>query len=55
MSEKFTNKQLAHIKELERLAWNAALDAAEEAIQADDRAYYKDSIYACRSLHKRVP
>lgn len=50
MSEKFTNKQSARIAELERLSWNAALEAAKLEIMKGP--YYKDSLYACDSVYK---
>ena len=50
MSEKFTNKQKARILELERLSWNAALEAAKLEIMKGP--HYKDCLSACDRLWK---
>jgi hypothetical protein len=48
---KMTNKMLVKVAEAERLAWNAALDAAVEAVVASE-FYYKQSLSVIRSLTK---
>lgn len=51
MSEKFTNKQLTRIKELERLVWNEALVAAKAAVIGSG-LYYKDGVNCIDDLRK---